>query len=240
MANKDMKYVITDNRIDKKCERGLVERGFELIKLPPFSMLQKPVAAHPDMLLFVEKGRVFCHRDYLPFAEKELYLIACAAGAELTLTLDTVGAEYPRDVIFNAVAVGQRLICRRDAVSPTVAALYSENDIVNVRQGYAKCSTCVVSDGAVITADASIAREASACGIDVLPVSQNGVHLDGYDCGFIGGASGSDEENVYFCGNIDLHPDGEKIKNFCRKHGKNAVSLSDEPLYDYGTLIFVK
>ena len=56
-------------------------------------------------------------------------------------------------------------------------------------------------------------------GIDVLAVSPAGVRLDGYNCGFIGGATGADKENVYFCGNVDLHPDGERIKAFCEKHG---------------------
>ena len=234
-----MKFVITDNRIDKECERGLLERGFELIKLPPFPILQAPVAAHPDMLLFLGKGKLLCHADYFEIAKKELSIIADITDGELIRTSDNVGSEYPHDVMFNAASVGEYLICRRDAVSSKLAELYSDDMIINVRQGYAKCSTATVSEGAIITADASIARAAGEKGIDVLSVSPSGVRLDGYDCGFIGGASGADGENVYFCGNIELHPDGERIKDFCRKHGKNAVSLSDEPLYDYGTLMFI-
>ena len=235
-----MRYVITDNRIDKKCERGLLERGFELIKMPAFSALQEPVAAHPDMLLFIGKGKIVCHKDYFTIAKNELSHIAEITGAGLVLTKDTLRAEYPYDVAFNAAAVGDMLICRRDAVSPTVAELYTEDNIINVKQGYAKCSTLVVSNGAIVTADPSIARAASEKGIDVLSVSPAGVSLEGYGCGFIGGASGTDEEKVCFCGNVDLHPDGERIKEFCRKHGKSAVSLSDGPLYDYGTLMFIK
>ena len=233
-----MKHVITDNRIDKKCEIGLRERGFEPIKLPPFSALQKPVSGHPDMLLFLGGGRLVCHSDYFAVAKKEISFITDITGAELILTRDAVDSEYPRDVIFNAAAVGKWLVCRRDVISPAVAELYSKNMIINVKQGYAKCSVCVVNDNAIITADPSIAKAAGEKGMDVLSVSPSGVRLDGYDCGFIGGASGADNDNVYFCGNIDLHPDGEIIKDFCRKHGKSAVSLSDEPLYDYGTLIF--
>jgi hypothetical protein len=235
-----MKHVITDNRIDKKCERGLRERGFELIKMPAFSIFQTPVAAHPDMLLFIGSEKIICHADYFAIAKKELSLIAEITGAELVLTSDPISSDYPRDVIFNAASVGMWLVCRRDAVLSNVAELYPENMIINVKQGYAKCSTAVVGDNAIITANPSIAKAVKEKGIDVLSVSPLGVRLDGYDCGFIGGASGTDEENVYFCGNIDLHPDSERIKAFCRKHGKNAVSLSDEPLYDYGTLIFVK
>lgn len=234
-----MRYVITDNRLDKKCEEGLRERGFELINLPPFPILQKPVSAHPDMLLFLGKGKLLCHADYFTVAYKEISLIAKITGAELVCTDDSMSDEYPKDVAFNAAAVGENLICRRDVVSPKVAELYPEDRIINVKQGYAKCSVCMVSDNSIITADRSIAKAAEKNGIEVLLISQNGVRLDGYDCGFIGGASGADRENVYFCGNIDLHPDGERMKDFCRSQGREAVSLSDEPLYDYGTLIFI-
>lgn len=234
-----MRYVITDNRIDEKCENSLKDKGFELIKLPPFPRLQAPVSAHPDMLLFIGKRRLICHKDYFWVAKEQIGRIADISGSEILLSDETVEREYPRDVIFNAAAVGDRLICKRDAISEKISELYSEEKIINVKQGYTKCSVCIVSDNAIITADRSIAKVAEKNGIDVLLVSPGGVRLDGYDCGFIGGASGMDNETVYFCGNIDLHPDGDKIKEFCQKHGKEAVSLSDELLYDYGTLMFI-
>ena len=245
-----MRFVIADVRIDKKCEKGLLERGFELIKLPSFNLLQEPVSAHPDMLLFIGKGRVVCHKDYFAACESEMLKISKLLGAEMILTDEAIDREYPRDVLFNAAPVGDMLICRRDALSKEIAELYGEEKIINVKlygeekiinvkQGYAKCSICVVGDRAIITSDRSIATKAKEKGIDVLAVSPDGVRLDGYDCGFIGGASGADDKNVYFCGNIDLHPDGEKIKAFCEKQGKTAVSLSDQPLYDYGTLMII-
>ena len=234
-----MKRVVTDNRIDEKCDHSLRARGFELVKLPSFSLLQKPVSAHPDMLFFTAKGRLVCHRDYFSAAEREILQIANASGLSIFLSDEDMGAEYPEDVLFNAAAIGDKLICRRDTVSNPVAELYPEDKIINVRQGYAKCSVCAVNDNAIITADPSIARAAEKNGIDVLPISRGGVRLNGYDCGFIGGASGCDGENVYFCGNIDLHPDGEKIRAFCERQGRKAISLSDDPLYDYGTLIFI-
>ena len=234
-----MRYAVTDNRIDGNCERALLERGFELIKMPPFSALQTPVSAHPDMLFFLGKGRLVCHKDYFAVAEEQINKIAKASNCEIIFSDENIGGEYPLDVLFNAAPVGDLLICRRDAVSGMVAETYGEKNIINVKQGYAKCSTCVVSDNAIITADSSIAKVAENRGIDVLVISPSGVRLDGYDCGFIGGASGADGENVYFCGNIDLHPDGEKIKAFCEKQGKTAVSLSNELLYDYGTLMII-
>ena len=65
------------------------------------------------------------------------------------------------------------------------------------------------------------------------------MRLDGYDTGFIGGASGADDDAVYFCGDVSHHPDADAIKAFCQKHGKECVSLSDEELTDVGTLFFI-
>ncbi len=234
-----MRYVVTDNRINEKCENALKGRGFELIKMPSFSSLQEPVSAHPDMLLFLEKGRLVCHKDYFGIASEQIKKIADISGSEITLSEESIGQNYPGDVLFNAAPIGGMLICKRDTISEKIALLYGEESVINVKQGYAKCSVCVVGDNAIITADVSIAKAAEKNGIDVLLVSPRGIRLDGYDCGFIGGASGADGENIYFCGNTDLHPDGYKIKEFCKKHGKAAVSLSDEPLYDYGTLMFI-
>ena len=106
-------------------------------------------------------------------------------------------------------------------------------------QGYTKCSVCVVSDNAIITADRAIATACAAVGIDVLTVSEGHISLPPYNFGFIGGASCACGDNVYFCGSLDTHPDGESIKEFCKNHGKLAVSLSDGELQDVGSLFFV-
>ena len=234
-----MRYVITDNRIDEKCEESLGKRGFELIKLPCFSALQEPVSAHPDMLLFVGKGNLICHGDYFSIANEQIKRIADISKREIVLSDENIGAKYPSDVLFNAAPVGDRLICKKSAASSLILELYPCEKIIDVKQGYAKCSVCTVGDNAIITADQSIAKAARGNKIDVLKIEASHTALDGYDCGFIGGASGDDGENIYFCGNLDLHPEGEKIKEFCKKHGREAVSLSDEPFYDFGTLMFI-
>ena len=231
-----MKHVILDIRTPTAAITQLTSLGFEPILLPPFPALAEPVAAHPDMLIFLGR-KIYCHAAYLPLARRELELIAEAAGLELEPTDEPIGDEYPRDVLFNAFSAGESLVGRVDSISAKLKADFES--LINVRQGYAKCSTCAVSERAFITADEAIKKALLAQGFEVLKISPDGVELTGYDCGFIGGASGTDGEHVYFCGSIDRHPDGEAIKTFCASHGRPAVSLSDEPLYDVGTMFFI-
>ena len=97
----------------------------------------------------------------------------------------------------------------------------------------------MVSDNALITADKSIYSISQNNGLDALLISEGHVDLNGYGYGFIGGASGAVDSYVLFCGDLSNHPDGERIAEFCQKHGKAPVSLSDEPLYDYGTVMLL-
>ena len=231
--------VLTDERIDFECEGALVEKGFKIIKLPACPILQKPVSAHPDMLLFVGKGRLFCHEKYYAIAKKEIDLIIEQTGFSLSLSDEAWEEKYPSDVLFNAVAMGDKLICNKRSVSKLILEAYGEENLINTKQGYTKCSTCAVGAFALITADTSIATAARGAGLDVLLLRGSHTALDGYDTGFIGGASGDDGEHIFFSGSIESHPEYDKIKSFCRSHGREVISLSDKPLYDYGSIIFI-
>ena len=233
--------VIIDIRTPDDCRAALVQRRFEIVALPPFPRLPEPVASHPDMLIFFTDKHLITHKSYFPIAQEQLKLIAQRSERRLLLTDEPIGNIYPSDVLLNAAVVGNTIIGSERAMSAHIKNYGTEcqKQIVNVKQGYAKCSVCVVDDNAIITADLGIADKAKEAGIDVLTVTPGHVTLEGYDTGFIGGASGIYRDTVYFCGNIDRHPDANAIRTFCQKHGKQAVSLSDGELFDVGTLFFL-
>ena len=151
------------------------------------------------------------------------------------------GKDYPSDVLFNALLLKNRIYGLTSALSKELINLANKYkiEIVNVRQGYTKCSVCKVSENAIITADEGIAKAAQARGVDVLQIRAGHVRLDGYDCGFIGGSSGASDGAVYFCGDVLSHPDGKMISEFCEKHKKSCISLSNDTLFDVGTLFFL-
>lgn len=235
-----MKKVIVDSRIPESSAKGLSSLGYKLISLPPFPALQVPVSAHPDMLMFIFGKNVICHKDYLKIAHKELDEIT-ALGYTPIISDEPISSDYPRDILFNALKIGKNIYAKLDSVSKFILDLASKEgySLKTVKQGYAKCSVCPVGDKAAITSDSSLCKAMREDGIDVLFISPKNIRLDGYDTGFIGGCSGEDSDNIYFSGNILLHPDGKLISDFCEKHQKKAVSLSEEPLYDVGSLFFL-
>lgn len=218
--------------------QALLKTGIEIKALPSFPVLQKPVASHADMLLLACEKTLFVHKDY-SFSSSEALK---DAFSNIILIDEPISSEYPNDILLNIAIVGDNVFANTYFASKTVLSFLERQNkrIHHVKQGYAHCSTCVVSDNAIITADTGIANTAKECGIDVLLISSGHITLPGYDHGFIGGASGTDSSTVYFLGSLDHHPDGESIKAFCQKHGKDAVELSSAPLIDVGGILLVE
>lgn len=235
-----MKYAITDSRIDKATERALGKYAESVLKLPPFSRLPSAVASHPDMLIWRYGKTLITFKEYFE-ENRDLFALLEAEGYRTLTDSCAVAFEYPHDIPLNCAVVGANILANKKAVSPLIKGLAEAAGLrlVHTNQGYAKCSTCIVADNAIITADASIEASASAVGIDVLRIESGQVALSGYGYGFIGGASGVAGDDVLFTGNLDEHPSADSISKFCARHGKRAVSLTTEPLYDYGTVIFV-
>ena len=151
--------VITDKRISPRALSALQKEGFQPILLPAAPYLQTAVESHTDMLIFIGFGKIFCHENYYKSNRDIIDRIASISNNEIRLSNEPTGAKYPSDVLFNACLVGNNIICNEKTISKLILeeAKARGYQIIDVSQGYTKCSVCVVSDNAVITADNGIA-----------------------------------------------------------------------------------
>ena len=231
---------VTDCRLPHACFAELARLGIEPVLLPPHPALSAPVASHTDLLLLPIGKTVLTHKSYAAIAERELSRIS-EYGYEIRLCDAPIGATYPSDVALCACIAQHRIICnvKHTAAEAIALAKQAELEVVDVSQGYAKCSCAVLADGAVISADAGICKAFGASGGEALLISAGHVALPPYQYGFIGGASGLCNDTLFFAGNIALHPDYERISAFCKQHNTAVRSLSDEAIFDVGTMIFL-
>ena len=213
--------------ISKKQEDALLSLGVTPVRLPPFSLFDKRVATHPDMLLFPLQHGILTHRAY--YEEHEAFFKSLPFS--FILSDEPVGKEYPNDVLFNALPIDHTVYGGK-TVSQTILSSFSR--FVPVKQGYTSCSSCRVGCG-VITQDKTVFHALQKDGVKVLLVSAGHIALPGYDTGFIGGASLSLSHSVtVFFGNIENHPHYKNISEFAKQQGVTLLSLSNEPLTDYG------
>lgn len=226
----------------KEIKNALSARGFKAFELARDGRLPLPIRSHADTLIFTLENKIFVSRAYFE-ENRNLFDILEKRGYCIILCECELGGEYPEDIAFNVAVVSRYAFGRFDFVAQEIKRelIGRGYALIDVKQGYAKCSTAIIGDNAIITADSGIAQKAAALGIDVLKVSaaEGAIELDGYGYGFIGGACALFENTLYSCGNIELHPDFEAIKAFCDAHGVSLCSLSDGKLCDVGGIIFI-
>lgn len=215
----------------------------DVVLLPPCRTLDARVAPHPDMLLARLGDTLIAAEEYAaqPDAEQALSRIVSQTRCTLSLSAHPLGKRYPDDVGYNILTVGgyvYGLACR---LSPHVRAKAAELGLRlhSVRQGYAGCSALVCGT-LVLSADPSILFASARDGAEVFPLSPSGVSLDGYSCGFIGGASGFAENTAVFFGDVSLHPSAPALLRELEHRGISVLSLGTEPLADFGGICLLK
>ena len=96
------------------------------------------------------------------------------------------------------------------------------------------------SNDAIITSDKNIQSVAIKNKIDVLLVDDNEIKLNGFNHGFIGGATGLLNKNILAVnGNIEFHRNYNEIISFCAKHGVEVISLNSDEIIDIGSILIV-
>lgn len=216
-------------------KESLERRKVQVLTVEPSQSLATPVQSHADMqILPLDENQILISPDQMSLKEElECLGIKVLVGKRLN-------PEYPKDVLYDAVRIHNRYICNSKTISPFSKTFWDSCNLkpVWVKQGYTKCSVCVVDQNSIITADAGITKAAQAAGFDVLTISPGFIELPGYDTGLIGGCTGKLSQNcMAFTGRLNSHPDAQLIRCFLQERKIEIVELSNRPLIDIGGII---
>lgn len=231
-----MKIAIIDNRSDEKTAYSLENMGLKVIPTITIPQLYDSVATHADMQIhYLGENRFVCAPEIFNYYRKSL-------PNDFTLIEGSqhIGSVYPYDIPYNAAVLKDWVICNSAYTAIEILSEYKRmnKNILNVKQGYSKCSTAVISDNAIITADDGIYKKAVLNNIDALKIKEGSVKLHGMDYGFIGGATGLiNKYTLAVNGNINMHPDAGIIKDFCVHHNTEIITLQESELTDIGSII---
>ncbi|MDP4147290.1 MAG: hypothetical protein Q8936_22930 [Bacillota bacterium] len=231
-----MNKIIVDYRILSEEKNTLYQIGYDSIECTPCSTLYNAVCGHPDMLMhFVDATNVVVHKNmHSNFIDTLKNL-----GFDVHFSKNELCDKYPFDISLNAVNLSNHFIHLLNYTDETLLSLIQNKKLINVKQGYTKCSTAVVSDNAIITSDKSIAKALkNEDSIDVLLIPPGDITLPGLDYGFIGGCCGLlDKETMAFYGDLNFYKYGDEVIKFLFKHNVKPLYLRKGKLIDRGTLI---
>jgi len=222
-----MGKIIIDNRYIEIAEK---KWGSEHEIIPSFTCcdLQKPVCAHPDMTILPVGDAFICSPQSYDYYKRFL-------GNKAKCGAKKLSNHYPYDIAYNVLIFKNYAIGKEEYIDDVVKAEIIKKGIkiINVNQGYAKCSSCVTKNG-IITTDTTIYNALIENGVNALLISPGNIKLPGYNFGFIGGASGEIDGVLNFFGDVSKHPDFSKIQNFCE-----CNFFTEFPLTDVGTILYL-
>lgn len=230
-----VKRVIIDYRTDEKIVSALNKLGIIAYPSCEILSLYEAVKGHSDMSICHVGGNTFvCEPSSYEYYKKLLNFDDINLICGDTHLTDT----YPYDIAYNVAWISQNKVLHKTAYTDRKIRENTAADFINVAQGYTKCNACIVSENALITQDNSIYINAQKAGINTLKTDNGNIFLQGFEYGFIGGASGLiSDDTLAITGNVEKLVDFERIVAFCNDYGVKVISLTDENPVDIGSII---
>lgn len=234
------KYALIGNKYSSLLSQPLYELGFDLIPLPDNPFIDARLSSHADLSVFSYENTLFTAKH---LKNTEFCCFFQNIGINFDFIEENQSEKYPNDAQLNICLLGKKYIYNpRTASLKIVEHLRAHGrEGIECKQGYTRCSVCVVNEDSLITSDAGIAEKCRRANLDVLEISQGYIELQGFDYGFIGGASIKLSNDILaFTGTLSGHPQYKKIEEFIKSKGLDVVYLTDLPAFDIGSAIIIK
>lgn len=228
-----MRYVLVNKNIDKESTQILKNYG-KVVKTKENKNLLSGLTTHPDILVHVlPNGDIVCDRENYDYY-KEKFLDRNVIQSENFLSSD-----YPKDIPLNCFSFKNYFIHNTKYTDKKILDFYkgAGYNLINVKQGYSKCSTLVTEDF-LITEDAGIYKSLKET-LPIYKIDTGQIKLKNFNYGFIGGASGSLGKELFLTGDYKKHSSCNTIDDIVRKYKYKLTILSDKEIEDYGSILFI-
>lgn len=221
---------IDDNRL----KNVFNDFSIKVVAVNENTYLDTPVSRHADILgNYVGKSTFLADKHQIELCR----FIEDNNGK--SVIIENIKSPYPNDCLLNFADIGDYIICNKSILTDEIVELLSKKTIINVKQGYSKCSVCICGYNTIVTDDISVYNAVLQYdNINSLLIEKGSIHINKYDYGFIGGCCGLINKNVLlFNGDLSLHSDFDKIKKFLYDNNVNYIDIKGKPLTDIGSII---
>lgn len=229
-----MTYVLVAENFPEESAEKLKKYG-EVVRTRANTRVLRGLDTHPDILVHpLPSGDLVVDRDNFGYYEEII------GDKKIIPSHSSLTGKYPGDILLNAFAFKKIFIHNLKHTDQVILDYYKNRgyELVNIKQGYAKCS-CLVTEDFVITSDGGI-YESLRDLIPIYKIDHGQIKLQNFNYGFIGGASGVLGKKIFFTGDLSHHSSYEEILKIINEYDYEIEILSKDPIEDYGTIFFIK
>lgn len=218
-----------------EAKENLSRRGFSVVEITPDADVDPRISDHPDIHIFSASKSIFVHQHFSPETEQIISRKNSVVRCSTPLTPD-----YPGDCAFNIAFTGKYALYKRGIIPVEIESFFDRQGIIRVYvpQGYARCSTVVLSKDVIATEDSGIASAAEKAELEVIGLTPGLIPLEGFPRGFAGGAFSFFNNTLYATGKIPEEESYRKLRMYCAQLGIAVCELSDREARDFGSIIF--
>ncbi len=235
-SDKRPRALILSYKADRKLVAYVKALGFDLI-LTTKAGVDPRINDHPDIQIRpLGKGEYMVARDCYDYYQEALK----SYDIKLYKSEKSLSPTYPGDCLLNVAQISSYYITKEHAIDPTLEAELKKRGLEPIyqKQAYSKCMTICFEDFA-ITNDRSIERALKDKNLEVHYISSEGIGLDGFNIGFLGGSCGIiGDMKLFFTGDVSYLKDYKKLKEILDKKGVEILS-PEGPLLDLGSIISI-
>lgn len=228
-----MTYVLVAENFPEESAEKLKEYG-EVVRTRANARVLRGLDTHPDILVHpLQSGDLVVDRDNFDYY-KEIF-----GDKNIIPSHSSLSGKYPGDILLNAFAFKKIFIHNLKHTDQVILDYYKNRgyELVNIKQGYAKCS-CLVTEDFVITSDGGI-YESLRDLIPIYKIDHGQIKLQNFNYGFIGGATGALGKKIFFTGDFSHHSSHEEILKIISNYDYEIEILSDETIEDFGSIYFI-
>lgn len=232
-----MQKIIVDNRMPKIIRDYIKSLGYTVVMLPKQENIYDEISSHVD-IFFSKIGENLIYSKDVKI--EDLDLTKCIEGYK------KASGSYPDDTPYNVCILGKTCVCNLKNVDKKVMEVLNSCNysVIEVKQGYTRCSIAKTSENSCITTDRGIYNKLIKQNIDCLYIEENNIKLlkDGKISnmkGFIGGCTALLGNKFIIFGDIDKLESKEKIKEHINKYNLELIDFKGLEVLDLGGIMEV-
>lgn len=213
--------------------------GLEIIEIPICNDLYEAINGHVDIqfnILDKKSKKVIINKNISKNFKNNLE----DRGITYIESKNSLKDSYPNNIILNALILENYFIHNLKFTDENLLNDQKDKILINVKQGYTKCSCLPVSDKALITNDSGIYNSLCKYNFDILLLPPGDIILEGLNYGFIGGTGGLiNNTTMAFFGDLNHYKYGNEVISFLSKYNVKPIYLKNSKLTDRGSLFVI-